>query len=65
MKSLDEVIDRLLFSTKAMISEDNSMIVDLDDLAYAVRYLREYKTLLEKPRSERLMDILREVRGEK
>lgn len=31
----------------------------------ALKCLREYKALLEKPRNERLMDILREVRGEK
>lgn len=28
-------------------------------------YLKEYRDLLNKPRSERLCDILREVRGEK
>lgn len=28
-------------------------------------YLKEYRDLLQKPRSERLCDILREVRGEK
>ena len=31
----------------------------------AIGYLKQYRDLLQKPRLERLCDILREVRGEK
>lgn len=31
----------------------------------ALYYLREYKAVLERPFGERLIDVLREVRGEK
>lgn len=35
------------------------------EVSYAVEYLKQYRDLLQKPRSERLVDTLREVRGEK
>ena len=49
MKTLDEVIAEL---------EDEGLFAD------ALHYLKEYRDLLNKPRSERLIEVLREVRGE-
>lgn len=34
------------------------------EVSYAVEYLKQYRDLLQKLRSERLIEVLREVRGE-
>lgn len=39
--------------------------LEYPDLRDAIMYLREYKALSDRPLRERLVDVLREVRGEK
>ena len=57
MKTHDEVI--------AMIEYHMSHYCAADYDEPCLFYLKEYQKLLQKSRSERLCDILREVRGEK
>ena len=35
------------------------------EVTYALEYLQKYRDLLNKPQTEKLIDVLREVRGEK
>lgn len=77
MKTLDEVIDALeicghdespkcpYFDTEYWCCCEDHMRSISPLKNDALYYLKEYRDLLNKPRSERLCDILREVRGEK
>lgn len=56
IKILDERLDTW--------NNDNNRL-NYADIRDASWYLHEYSYILTKPRSERLMDVLREVRGEK
>ena len=76
MNNLDDVIETMEKCTGPYIECDDCKytcvnaegvtICDHDGLDKdALHYLREYRDLLNRPRSERLIDVLREVRGEK
>ena len=61
--SLDGVIKDLEYVQRTWKNSVNQL--EYPTLRDAILYLKEYRDLLQKPRSERLCDILREVRGEK
>ena len=64
MKTLDEVITAFE-KADARWSNDPHNPIEYSDFCDALIYLKEFRDLLKKSRSERLVDILREVRGEK
>ena len=62
MRSIDEVIEELKYSG---YEGGGWMLVSESTLEEVIAYLERYRDLSNRPRSERLMDVLREVRGEK
>lgn len=70
MKSIDEVITALEICISGSYCVDKCPYAHDDCLEHgmekdSLHYLKEYRELLNKPRSQRLIDVLREVRGEK
>lgn len=68
MRTIDETIEELRRTTGVRFAskkEYDKAVIRLDLMPDVLHYLEEYKNLAEKPRNQRLIDVLREVRGEK
>lgn len=61
--TLEGVITALERVRDTWRNDQNSL--EYPDLRDAIIYLKEYQTLLERPRLKKLIDVLQEVRGEK
>lgn len=68
MRTIDEVIDELKHTTGVRFGSNkkyDKAVVRLDLMPDVLHYLREYRDSQKMTRTERLIDVLREVRGEK
>ena len=61
--SLDGVIEDLEYVQRTWRNSVNQL--EYPTLRDAIVYLKEYRSMLSKPLNQRLIDVLREVRGEK